>query len=186
MYMKFPKIIHQIWLQGKKNIPEKYDSNIESLRHHNLDFEHKIWDEISILEIVHTNPTWTKTYYSLKYLHQKVDYARYIILWLMGGIYVDTDVKALKSFNDILDETYDYDLVVSSININEINSMIQCQYKQCLNNGVIIAKPNADILNEIIKYVDSHNECSNIAPKVMCINKTTGPLMFTKKRMWGR
>ena len=138
--MEFPKIIHQIWLQGNKNIPEKYNSNIESINHNNSEFEHKIWDEISILEIIHTNPDWTKTYYSLKYLHQKVDYARYIILWLIGGIYVDMDVKSIKSFNDILEKTKEYDLVVSSINVNNINSMIQCQHSQCLNNGVIIAK----------------------------------------------
>jgi len=178
--MSFPKTIHQIWLQGINNIPEKYNTNILSIKQHNTDFEYKMWDEISILDIIHTNPTWTKTYYSFIYLHQKVDYARYIILWLMGGIYVDIDVNALKSFDSILEEFKDYDLIVSKLIVNKINSMLQCHHPECLNNGVIISKQKADILNEIIKYIDNNSTCSFICPKIMCINKTTGPLMFTK------
>lgn len=178
--MEFPKIIHQIWLQGKNNIPSKHEKNIQSIQTFNPDYEHIIWDEISILQIIHTNEVWTKTYYGLKYLHQKVDYARYVILWLMGGLYVDIDVKAIKSFDDLLERHKKYDLIVSCININEINSMMQCQHKRCLNNGVIIAKPNVEVIKKIIEYVDENTTCSDITPKVLCINTTTGPLAFTQ------
>lgn len=178
--LSFPKIIHQIWLQGKNNIPSKHNTNIQSIRELNPDYEHILWDEVSILQFIHTNEVWTKTYYGLKYLHQKVDYARYIILWLMGGLYVDIDVKGIKSFDDLLERHKKYDLIVSCINTNEMNSMIQCQHKRCLNNGIIIAKPNVEVINKIIEYVNENNSCNDIIPKVLCINTTTGPLAFTK------
>lgn len=176
---KFPKIIHQIWLQGKNNIPEKHVTNIESIRKFNPDYEHKLWDEISILQFIYTNESWTKTYYSLKYLHQKVDYARYIILWLFGGLYVDIDVKAIKSFDYLLKKYESYDLIVSCLNTNKINSIIQCQYERCLNNGVIIAKKNVSAIKMMIEYVNNNNKCQDITPKVLCINTTTGPHAFT-------
>ena len=94
--MEFPKIIHQIWLQGIDVIPSKYINNIETIKQFNPDYQHIIWDEKSILEIINTNDSWKKTYFSFKHLHQKVDYARYVILWLKGGLYIDIDVTALK------------------------------------------------------------------------------------------
>jgi mannosyltransferase OCH1-like enzyme len=98
---------------------------------------------------------------------------------LIGGIYVDIDVKAIKTFDDLLKKYNTYDLIVSCLNVNEINSMIQCQHKKCLNNGVIIAKPNIEVLKILIEYVDNNNSCTDVTPKVLCIGTTTGPTAFT-------
>lgn len=177
--MEFPKIIHQIWLQGENNIPSKHFKNIKSIKEFNPQHKYILWDEISILEIIHKNKTWTKTYYSLIYLHQKVDYARYIILYLFGGLYIDIDVKAIKSFDDLLEKHKKYDLIVSCLNINEFNSILQCQHQKCINNGVIISKPNVEVLKNMIEFVDIDNKCTDVTPKTICINTTTGPLAFT-------
>ena len=45
------KIIHQIWFQGEKNIPEKYKPYIESIKKHNKEFNYILWDDQSLQEL---------------------------------------------------------------------------------------------------------------------------------------
>jgi mannosyltransferase OCH1-like enzyme len=47
-----------------------------------------------------------------------------------------------------------------------------------LNNGNFIAKPNTDILKFIINNLKS--SCNYLDPKINCINKTTGPVIFNQ------
>lgn len=175
----FPKIIHQIWLQGKQNMPDKYNEKIDLITSKHSDYKYIMWDEISILELINTNPNWVKTYYSFLYLHQKVDYARYVILYICGGIYIDVDVKVIKSFDEILEKNKQYESVFSYTSANMAYSVAQCSHSQCLNNGIIISKPKSEILEILINHIDNNPHCNKLTPKVMCILHTTGPAIFT-------
>jgi mannosyltransferase OCH1-like enzyme len=176
----FPKIIHQIWLQGYNNIPKKYHKNMESIKKLNSDYEYIFWDEVEILKLIMTNKMWITVYYAFIYMHQKIDYARYIILLIYGGIYVDMDASALKSFDDLLDVNKKYDMIVSKLGITKNIALLSCQYERCLNNGIIISKPNVPILKILINYINKHYECTTAVPKTLCINGTTGPAIVTK------
>ena len=41
---EIPKIIHQIWLQGERDIPDKYKPDIKKLVELNRDFSYYLWD----------------------------------------------------------------------------------------------------------------------------------------------
>ena len=93
-----PKVIHYCWFGGNP-IPDKYKAWIESWHKFCPDYEIKEWNE--------SNYDITKN----KYMHQAYeqkrwgfvpDYARLDIIYNYGGIYLDTDVEIVSSFDELL------------------------------------------------------------------------------------
>jgi inositol phosphorylceramide mannosyltransferase catalytic subunit len=178
--MLFPHIIHQIWLQGEENIPDKFNENIASIKNMHKSWTYYLWDEVKILVLLKKNKLWLETYYKLQYLHQKVDYARYIILYIYGGIYLDIDVMQRKPFDQLVSEYKNYDMIVSYLRVNPLESIYQCYQWQCINNGIIICKPRIKILENIINYIIDNYACLFLTNRITCIMTTTGPNMFTR------
>lgn len=94
-----PKVIHYCWFGGNP-LPESAIKCIESWKKHCPDYEIKQWNE--------TNYDYTKNKYMLQAYEQKrwgfvPDYARFDIVYMHGGIYLDTDVEVIKHFNDLLE-----------------------------------------------------------------------------------
>lgn len=176
----FPKILHQIWLQGSGNIPEKYKENIQQNQKINPGWKYELWDDIKIINLLRENDEWINTYYQLEYLHHKVDFARYVILYKFGGAYVDMDAKIIKPLNNIINQFKDYDLIVSKVNSNMIENYFHCQHSTCINNGIIIAKPDNIIMKKLIDSISKNPKCDILSTKITCIQAITGPSKFTK------
>lgn len=177
--MMIPHIIHQIWFQGKNSIPESYNENIDSVKKFNPHWKYIIWDNESILDLIKDDKDINTTYNSLVHLHQKVDYAKYVILYKFGGIYVDMDVKQEKSFDSLLEKYKGYNLIVSLLDLGKVEAYFSCYRGRCINNGVIISPKKTDIMKTIILYINKNYKCSSFGIKEYCINSTTGPDMFT-------
>ncbi len=97
-----PKIIHLCWLSGDP-YPEKIRKCIESWKKHLPDYEIMLWDTQRFpLE----NSDWVKEAYKAKKYAFAADYIRFYSLYHFGGIYLDSDVEVLKSFNDLLHLPY--------------------------------------------------------------------------------
>jgi mannosyltransferase OCH1-like enzyme len=181
----FPKIIHQIWLQGADVIPNKYKKDIEKIknahgiyddRKTNTEWKYMIWDEKRIIELLKVNSKALEKYYKYEYLHQKVDFAKLFITWYYGGIFLDIDVQLQKPFDSIFEKYKNYDFIVSEINNNFIINLFTCKkLSNCLNNGIFISKAKSDIA----KYLYENLTLSTIMPsKMLKINFTTGPHRF--------
>jgi mannosyltransferase OCH1-like enzyme len=173
------KIIHQIWLQGEINIPNKYYHNILSVKKFHNSWQYILWDETKIIKLILTKKEWTDIYYKFIYIHQKIDFAKYVILYTYGGIYIDIDVELLKSFDDIIKNKDSYDLIVSKSNVNSYESLITARSLETYNNGIIIAKKNSKTLLVLINYIIENFYLPFFEPKVFNINYTTGPHIFT-------
>ncbi len=181
MRTTIPKIIHQIWIQGEEDIPEHLVVNQNRIKELHSDWEYILWDEISILQLLkNTNKEWFTTYYKFDYLHQKVDYVRLIILYVYGGIYIDMDAYTIKKLDSLFDKFSEYDFIVSyAKEKNFITNFAMCKkMSKCLNNGIIISKPNIDILSYLIYNVSY--KCYSLDIKEHCILHTTGPEFFDK------
>jgi mannosyltransferase OCH1-like enzyme len=179
MTTTIPKIIHQIWIQGEHDIPEKLKINKNKIQILHPDWEYVLWDEISVLYLLkNTNEEWLKRYYKFDYLHQKVDYAKLIILYIYGGIFIDMDAYTIKKLDSLFHKYSDYDFIVSYIKEhNFIGNILTCRKMgKCLNNGIYIAKPKVDILSYLIDNVSY--KCSILDVKMTCISNTTGPIFF--------
>ena len=97
---KIPKIIHYCWVGGNPK-PQSVLYCIESWKKFCPDYEIREWNE--------TNYDFTKN----EYMHQAYeakkwgfvpDYARLDIIYEHGGIYLDTDVEMVRSFDELLEQ----------------------------------------------------------------------------------
>lgn len=93
-----PKVIHYCWFGGNP-LPESAQKCISSWRKYFPGWEIKEWNENNF--DVNSIPYTAQAYAAKKYAFVS-DYARFKVLYEHGGIYFDTDVEVIKSFDDIL------------------------------------------------------------------------------------
>lgn len=96
---KIPKIIHYCWVGGNPK-PQSVLYCIESWKRCCPDYEIREWNE--------TNYDFTKNEYMRQAYEAKKwgfvpDYARLDIVYEHGGIYLDTDVEMVRSFDELLE-----------------------------------------------------------------------------------
>lgn len=97
-----PKIIHLCWLSGDP-YPPKIVKCLASWKKHLPDYEVMLWDTNRFdLE----SSIWVKQAFEKKKYAFAADYIRFYALFHYGGIYLDSDVEVLKSFDDLLDLPY--------------------------------------------------------------------------------
>jgi mannosyltransferase OCH1-like enzyme len=196
--MSIPKIIHQIWLQGTSYISDKSKKRIDKIKSiheiysgdYKIEYKgirshstwmYRLWDEVQILQLLQTlDKKYIDKYYKFIHLHQKVDYAKFIILKVYGGIYIDIDCNVIKNLDGLFEHVKDYDFIVSYLlSTDKIINYFTCDYtSRCINNGIIISKKNTDICNYIIDELKY--ECNNSNNIITCIQNTTGPVIFNK------
>lgn len=93
-----PKKIHYCWF-GKGQKPKLAQKCITSWKKYMPDYEIIEWNEDNF--DVNTN-AYTKMCYEEKKYAFLTDYLRLLIINEYGGIYFDTDVEAVKSFDNLL------------------------------------------------------------------------------------
>lgn len=141
-----PKIIHYCWF-GKGPKSPLILKCIESWKIHLPDYEIKEWNEDNF--DVNSHP-YTKNAYNSKKWAFITDYVRLKVLQEAGGIYLDTDMYILKSFNDFLD----YDLVLGKEDGLHISA------------GMIGAGIENDYIKDLLEKYNSLKERETI-PRIM-------------------
>lgn len=95
-----PKIIHYCWF-GKGEMSETDKACLDSWREVLPDYQIKRWDESNF--DVNCCEYAREAYKAKKWAYVS-DCARYMILDKEGGLFLDTDVRVLKSYNPLLKE----------------------------------------------------------------------------------
>lgn len=141
-----PKKIHYCWF-GRGEKPKLAKKCIASWKKYMSDYEIIEWNEDNF--DIDMN-AYTRMCYDQKKYAFLTDYVRLIVVQKYGGIYFDTDVEVLRSFDDLLDnsaffgfETNEY--VASGLGFgaekeNEIVKQMIREYDQLLDgkNGTIV------------------------------------------------
>lgn len=96
-----PKIIHYCWF-GDKALPKTDQLCIESWKENFPDWEIMLWNETTF---THTNEFLERMILEKKW-GLYTEYVRFWALNHFGGIYFDTDVEVIKSFDSLLDDSY--------------------------------------------------------------------------------
>lgn len=142
-----PKKIHYCWF-GRNPLPKAAIKCIQSWKKYFPDYEIIEWNEdnYNVNKIRYTEEAYREKKYAFV-----SDYARFDILYKEGGIYFDTDVEVIKSFDDIL----------------ENNAFMGCETDSTDNNtgtfvnpGVGMAAPAGLLFYE--KILDYYSEQSFI------------------------
>lgn len=97
-----PKKIHLCWLSGDA-YPSKIARCIESWKKHLPEYEIVLWDT-KRFDLGQSQ--WVREAFEKKKYAFAADYIRFYALYHEGGIYLDSDVEVLKSFDDLLDLPY--------------------------------------------------------------------------------
>jgi len=131
-----PKTIHYCWFGGNP-LPIKLRRYIESWKENLPDYKIIEWNETNF----DVNSTlWTKQAYEKKMYAFVSDYVRLKVLVEYGGIYLDTDVEVVKSFNDIL----------------ELDAFGGFETDKTITTGVIGSRKENPILKE---FLSEYNKC---------------------------
>jgi mannosyltransferase OCH1-like enzyme len=128
--LKIPAIIHQTWKSDilpweeckspKSSIPKekcertylKWEIAYNSVKEMHPGYEYLFWTDKTLKKFIQDNYSWfLDTYNSYPHSIQRVDAARYFLLYHYGGIYMDLDIGCkrpldpLRQFNVVLPAT---------------------------------------------------------------------------------
>lgn len=152
--LRIPKIIHQIWIGSE--VPQKYKSFMKTWKEKHPEWTYMLWTDNDIENFPFINK---KSFDDAKNFGLKSDIWRLEILFLYGGLYVDTDFECLKPL-DILHYSHDF-----------YGGLLE----EIIPNGIIGSVPNHPILHECIKALQK----TKITPKSNPMS-VSGPYFITK------
>lgn len=160
--LRIPKIIHQIWI-GPKPFPEKYVEYSQTCTALNPGWEYKLWTNKDVESILAINPKYTSLYKEYEkhghFTGQK-DILEFLILYKNGGLFLDADIKCIKSFESL---HYNYDFYSALEPANRWASI------PIMTNAIVGSKKNnqifIDTLNLALQKYDSMYKKSNTSYK---------------------
>lgn len=128
-----PKIIHYCWLGDP--YPEEIRRCIDSWHKFLPDYELRLWntDTFDVNSV-----KWVKQALDSKKYAFAADYIRLYALYNHGGIYLDTDVRVYKSFDDLLSLPY----------------FIGQDFLGAFDTGIIGAEAGTPWIKEIMDYYE--------------------------------
>lgn len=97
-----PKKIHYCWF-GRSEMPELVLRCIDSWKTYLPDYTLQLWSEDNF--DIASAPRYVQEAYAAKKYAFVSDYVRLWALEREGGVYLDTDVEVLRSFDPLLDDT---------------------------------------------------------------------------------
>lgn len=133
-----PKIIHYCWLSDDP-YPEKINKCIASWKKYLPDYEVVKWD---FNRIDKSKFKWISDAFDNKRYAFAADYVRVYALYHYGGIYLDSDVEVLRSFDELLNMPYLF--------CNEFKS-------DRIEAACMGAEPFLPVFKKMIDYYNSRN-----------------------------
>ena len=137
-----PKKIHYCWFGGAE-LPELAQHCISSWHQHMPDWEYVLWNEENFDAA--KSPAYVQEAYAAKKFAFVSDYVRLFALEQQGGVYLDTDVEVLKSYEPLLEN-------VAFIGFEE-------NKHKSLGTNCIGSEANAQWLKELLEYYHSVHFC---------------------------
>ena len=179
-----PKIIHQIWWQGENNIPKTYPDYRSSWKNKNKDFNYIFWDQNTIEKLVDNYFPFIKNKFnSLSKMIQKIDIAKYMILYHYGGIYVDIDSECLKPINNLI-KTFDKKkILLTEFNLNPLEKLLAFGKTKgvVVQNGFMGSTRSHTFWLHCLKVFENEDmNKKKYETQLKYIFRTTGPGLLTE------
>jgi mannosyltransferase OCH1-like enzyme len=131
-----PKKIHYCWF-GPKPLPKLVINCLDTWKEQLKDYELNLWNEKnSPMKI----PFVQQAYAAKRYAFIS-DYVRFWALYKYGGIYLDTDMFVIRSFNDLLK--------------SEVFFGWETEQKNNISCGIIGSIPNQGFIRSVLKQYES-------------------------------
>ena len=105
--MAIPKIIHQT-LNNKYELNPIFKANIEKLKYHNLNWEHRLYDDNDQRKFISNcyGADFLQSFDKINALYgaARADFFRYLLMYELGGVYLDIKSTSNKKLDDVLQE----------------------------------------------------------------------------------
>jgi hypothetical protein len=150
-----PKIIHYCWLSGDP-IPEAYQKCMDTWKEKLSGYEIILWDT-KRFDI--NSMLWIKQAFETQVYACAADYIRLYAIYTHGGIYLDMDMEALKSFDTLLDT----DILLAYE--NHISENIEA--------GCFGAEPGHPYIKKCMEYFENTPLFEpSLLPEILTLKKT--------------
>lgn len=171
--------IHQIWIQGIESLkvvnPVYYEYSLLWKKYH-PHANYKLWSEEEFLPLIEAyNPNLLNVYKKAPNFASKADIARLVILYSIGGLYVDTDIECFKSCEFLLHGD-NIDLVIVGMNLSK-NKLLFGNFK--FNNAWMYARQHCSYLELLLNRIAANPYDSNKWSAYNYTWEITGPKGLT-------
>ena len=170
---KIPKIIHQIWSGIDDPIPSSFEALGETWRKSYPDWEYIQWNNDMMNSFIKEYyPEYWNIYNKFPYNVQRWDAIRYLILYQMGGMYVDFDYESLKPIDELVDDKN----CCFALEPDSHRRAFKKEVEQVFNNALMLSTPRHPFMKKIIDYIFTEDTLKEKwESKDLCVLNTTGP-----------
>lgn len=177
--IKIPKIIHQTF--RTKELPNEIEKTVENLRRMNPDFEYRFYDDEDCYNFIKENyDDETLSLYSSinpNYGSCRADFFRYLLIYKVGGVYLDIKSSTSKPLSETILPTDEYLL----------SHWVGKDWSDVLNyplgefqNWHILSVPNHPFLKKTIELVKEQIRNYEGQKGKNAVLHLTGPVVYSK------
>ena len=168
---KPPKIIHQIWSETYRPLPLNFKLLSKTWKHHYPDWEYIFWDNEKMDNFISENFTqYMDMYKRFPFEVQRWDSIRYLILYKMGGMYIDFDYESIRPMNELIHQKSCCFAQEPEVHCKIFNKNIM------FTNALMVCIPEHPFMKKIIDSVFSEETINhNASINELCVLNTTGP-----------
>lgn len=109
--MSIPKIIHQT-VPNKGSLSPLFRENIDFLKTNNPDWDHRLYDDEDCRKFILENfgDDYLNTFNKIhpEYGAAKADFFRYLLIYRIGGVYLDIKSTAMRPLSEVISESDSY------------------------------------------------------------------------------
>lgn len=117
------KIIHYCWF-GENPIPEEMQSFIDDWHKKLVGYKFKLWSENNF--DISLAPIFVQEAYSYRKFAFVADYVRLYALYTEGGVYLDTDICVVKTFDSFLNDGFFSSIEYHQDMVDNLNIVEDC------------------------------------------------------------
>lgn len=171
-----PPILHQTWRD--ENLPPPFARWRATWRNLHPRWEHRFYTDADIRKIVVDRvPQFLRAFDALTVPVQRVDFFRYLIVHLDGGLYADLDMIAYQPSDDLLNGHACVLCVEHELTARRQASLgFRLPYQ--LANCIFAAAPGHPFLGELLEAIARH--ATAIVRDDGDVLQTTGPYILTR------
>jgi mannosyltransferase OCH1-like enzyme len=165
-------MIHQIWFNFRNwgestHPPIALADGPASWVQLNPDWTYRLWQEHTAHALLQEFPSWLEAFYAFPEPIQRVDFFRWVVLFVYGGCYCDIDSRALVPISTFMN-------TISKKN----DEFLWIPSQFWVQNAVILASPRHPLIFQIIHNMAPHSLWSKFwqsRRSVIHVFSTTGP-----------
>jgi mannosyltransferase OCH1-like enzyme len=169
-----PHIIHQIWDERSRELPPFLAELGETWKKCHPSWQYEYWDYKRMENFITSQyPEWNEMYHGLTYDAQRWDIIRYLILYKMGGLYVDFDYECFEAVDKYLEEKS----CCFGMEHEEHARLYNKKYP-IISNAFIASIPKHPFIMHLLETVKKVK--SSAIDKPTYVLETTGPHMISE------